>query len=73
VQESEVKGPQASNSSSAFSAPTTNHSLLIRALLAIVLTIGFYALALSIAGALLYSVYFEWEYIGAVPVQLALF
>jgi Zn-dependent protease with chaperone function len=48
-------------------------SLALRGLLAIVLMIGFYALALGIAGGLLYIPYAEWVYGERLHLRLVLF
>jgi Zn-dependent protease with chaperone function len=48
-------------------------SLLGRALLALLLTIGFYGLALGIAFGLLYLIYLEFAVIGRVNVRLTVF
>lgn len=48
-------------------------SLLGRALLALLLTIGFYGLALGIAFGLLYLIYLEFAVIGRVNIRLTIF
>jgi len=49
----------------------TDNSLARRALLALGLMIGFYVLALSIAGILLWIPYSVWVYLGRVQVKIA--
>lgn len=49
-----------------------SHSVAGRAVLAVVFLIGFYVLALAIAGAFLFVPYYEWTYYGQVHVKLAL-
>src|SRR5215212_2623311 len=44
-----------------------------RALLAVALLVGFYALALGVIAALLYVPYAEWRYVERVNLRLALF
>jgi heat shock protein HtpX len=51
----------------------TAKSLWLRGVLAIVLMVAFYLLALSIAGVLLYIPYAEWTYAGRLHIKLALF
>lgn len=46
-------------------------SLARRAAIAVLLTIGFYLLALGIAGLLLYLPYAEWTYAGQIHIKLA--
>ena len=48
-------------------------SLGQRALYAVLLMVGFYILALGIAGTLLYLPYAEWHYLGRVEIRLAVF
>jgi hypothetical protein len=48
-------------------------SLASRALLALLLFVGFYVLALGIAGVLVYLPYAEWHFGGRLHVRLALF
>ena len=48
-------------------------SLAGRAVLAVVLMLGFYVLALAIAGALIYLPYAEWRYAGRLHIKLAFF
>jgi heat shock protein HtpX len=48
-------------------------SLAGRAVLAVGLMLGFYILAVGIAGALLYIPYAEWTYAGHLHLKLALF
>ncbi len=48
-------------------------SLAARAVLAIVLMLGFYILAIAIAGLLLYIPYAEWAYAGRVHLKIAFF
>ena len=49
-----------------------SHSVVGRAVLAIVFLIGFYVLALSIAGGLLAIPYLEWKHLGQVHIKLAI-
>jgi heat shock protein HtpX len=49
-----------------------SHSVAGRAVLAIVLLIGFYVLALAVAGGLLAIPYLEWKHLGQVHIKLAL-
>jgi len=53
--------------------PVSRPSLFGRALLAILLTIGFYGLAIGIAFALLYLIYLEVAVIGRLNVRLTIF
>lgn len=50
----------------------TASSLARRAAIAVLLTIGFYLLALGIAGLLIYLPYAEWTYAGQIHIKLAL-
>jgi hypothetical protein len=52
---------------------SSTHSLVGRAFLAVGLMLGFYILAVAIAGALLYIPYVEWTYAGKLHLKLALF
>ena len=56
----------------AFTFMKQSHSVAGRAVLAIVLLIGFYVLALAVAGGLVAIPYLEWRYLGQVHVKLAL-
>jgi heat shock protein HtpX len=60
-----------SNTSGGIKAPRT--SLMLRGVLAIVLMVGFYALALALAAGLLYIPYAEWTYGNRLHVKLAVF
>ena len=51
---------------------TPDTSLARRALLALALMIGFYTLALAVAGGLLWIPYAEWIYFGRVHPKIAL-
>jgi Zn-dependent protease with chaperone function len=53
--------------------PAARPSLFGRAILAVVLTIGFYGLALAIAFGLLYLIYLEFAVLGRINVRLTLF
>lgn len=52
--------------------PNKSPSLATRALLAVLLTIGFYGLALVIVGALLFFIYWEFEYAHRINVRSTL-
>lgn len=49
-----------------------NSSIALRAVLAVVLMIGFYLLAIGIAAGLLYIPYAEWVYAGRLHIKIAL-
>jgi Zn-dependent protease with chaperone function len=53
--------------------PASRQSLFSRAVLAVLLTIGFYGLALTIAFGLLYLIYLEIAVLGRINVRLTLF
>ena len=52
---------------------TSHPSLASRALLALLLFVGFYVLAIAIAGVLVYLPYAEWHFGGRLHLRLALF